>query len=430
MKTFKLYTLGCKVNQYETQAIREDFISAGFSEVNLKKPADIYVINSCTVTGRADSKSLDLIRKARQENPLAKIILTGCLVSGKDAKMYKKLGADLIVSNQWKNQLVGIVKSKKPIGKKATSEFLPLKISGFKGHSRVFVKIQDGCNNICAYCKIPLVRGKSRSRPLSDIKKEVERLVKKGFKEIVLTGICLGDYGSGLPIREGRLIDITDVIEELEKIKAGFRVRLSSIEAKDISQRLIEKLSKSKRLCRHLHIPFQSGDNEILKKMQRKYSVSDYLLTVKKLRKKIPDIAITTDIMVGFPAEKERNFKNTLRFVEQVSPSRTHIFPFSPRPGTSAWGLSDRIPTARIKKREELVRELADRMAQDFYREFKNHTLTVLTEHRRDKQSGLLKGYSENYIPVKFSGSDNLMGELVKIKVKQVKEGYILGQKL
>lgn len=429
MKTFKLYTLGCKVNQYETQAIREDFISAGFFEVNLKKSADIYVINSCTVTGRADSKSLDLIRKARQENPRAKIILTGCLVSGKDAKMYKKVGADLILSNQWKSRLVGIIKSRKPRGN-PTNQFLPLKISGFKDHSRAFVKVQDGCDNICAYCKIPLVRGKSRSRPLLDIKQEVERLVRGGFKEIVLTGICLGAYGSDLPVKESRSIDIIDVIEELEKIKGEFRIRLSSIEAKDISQRLIEKFSKSKRLCRHLHIPFQSGDSEILKKMQRNYSVKDYLSAVKKLRNKIPNIAITTDILVGFPGEEERNFKNTLKFVEQVSSSRTHIFPFSPRPGTKAWELSDKIPGAVIKKREELLRALVDKMVQDFYRRFKNHNLTVLTERRRDKQNGLLKGYSENYIPVKFHGSDNLMGELVKVKVKEVKKGYVLGQKL
>jgi len=429
MKTFKIYTLGCKVNQYESQAMREEMVACGFSEAGLNKPADIYLINSCTVTAKADNKSLDLIRKSKAENPLAKIVFTGCLVSGGNLSDYRKFGVDIFVDNKEKDRL--IAKIKFPKSKlKTTNGFLPLKIKSFKGHSRVFIKIQDGCNNICAYCKIPLVRGKSRSRPIADIKQEVETLVKKGFKEIVLTGICLGAYGKELPSRNMPSFDLSDVIEELEKIKRDFRIRLSSIEAKDVTQKLIDRFIKSKRLCRHLHIPFQSGDDEILKKMQRNYRAKDYLQTVKKLKKSIPDIAITTDIMVGFPGEGEKNFKNTLKFLKKVAPSRTHIFPFSPRPGTMAWGLKDKVSPAEIKKREEPLKILAAQKAREYHYKFKNRLLTVLTEHRRDKQSGLLKGYSENYIPVQFIGANSLMGNLVKVRVKQVKEGYVLGLKM
>jgi len=428
MKTFKLYTLGCKVNQYETQAIREDFIANGFKEVNSQRPADIYVINSCTVTSRADSKSLELIRRARKQNHRAEIVLTGCLVNVDTANLRRQTKVNFMLNNQFKNRLVDMIKNKKTLGK-VTAKFIPLKVSDFKNHSRAFVKIQDGCNNRCAYCKIPLVRGKSRSRPLPEIKEEVGRLVKKGFQEIVLTGICLGDYGQDLDNRDVVSGDLAAVIDSLEGIKGNFRIRLSSIEAKDVTDRLIVKLTQSEKLCPHLHIPFQSGDDEILRKMQRNYSVRDYLRVVKNIKKKLPRAAITTDIMVGFPGEQEKHFQNTLRFIGQISPSRIHVFPFSPRPETLAFSLTERVRAETVKKREKVLLALATEKAVTYYKGFINQALTVLTEHKRDKDSGWLKGYAENYIPVVFPGPDSLMGKLVGVKIIGVEDTKVIGRR-
>ena len=430
MKTFKLYTLGCKVNQYETQAMREDLIASGLTEGEGKKPADFYIINSCTVTSRADGKSLAMLRQARTENAKAKVILTGCLVDGHEKSLLpKNTPANLIVKNQLKHRLAEILKTRKAQNGQ-TAAFIPLKISSFKGHSRAFVKIQDGCDNACAYCKIPLVRGKSRSRQLSEIIEEVERLTARGFKEIVLTGICLGAYGKDISAPGKAYLDLSDLIAQLENIQREFRIRLSSIEAKDINERLMEKIARSPKMCKHLHIPFQSGDDEILRKMHRHYLVQDYLQVVKRVRRKIPDIAITTDIMVGFPSESESNFLNTLQFIEKVAPSRIHIFPFSPRPGTLAEKLPHRVPVVTIKKRERILQSLANKKSRSYHRRFKGRSLTVLTEHARDKKGGLLKGYTENYIPVLFKGSDGLMGDLVKIKIERIEPDAVLARQI
>jgi len=244
MKTVKFYTLGCKVNQYDTQSIRERFIQRGFKELSDGKPANVYVINTCTVTHKADSESVGFIRKAKRENPKSKLIITGCLVEKDSVSLSKIKGIDAIISKR----------------------FFPESISDFRGRTRAFLKIQDGCNNFCSYCKVTLVRGRSRSRSLEDIIKEANCLVKKGFKELVLTGINLGSYGKDF----AQKITIVDVIEALEQIKGLLRIRLSSIEAADVSDELINKISESKKLCRHLHIPIQSGDNKILKKMNRR----------------------------------------------------------------------------------------------------------------------------------------------------------------
>jgi threonylcarbamoyladenosine tRNA methylthiotransferase MtaB len=429
MKTFKLYTLGCKVNQYESQAIRESLVSCGFIEAAKKKPADIYIVNSCTVTSRADNKSLEMLRLARQENPRAKIVLTGCVVDGSDRSQLKKTPADLLIGNQLKHRLAQMIKSSRAKPKKI-SGFLPLRISGFKAHSRAFVKIQDGCDNVCAYCKIPLVRGKSRSRPLAQIIEEVRILIGKGFKEIVLTGICLGAYGRDIALPDNGTLDLAEVISELEKIPSDFRLRLSSIEAKDLTDRLIAKIARSAKMCRHLHIPFQSGDDEILRKMRRHYRQRDYLRVAQKLRRAMPGIAITTDIMVGFPSEKSDNFAHTLQLVQKVSPTRVHIFPFSPRQGTRAEIMSGRVLQATVRGRENILRDLAAKKAREYQERFIGRTLTVLVEHRRDKKSGLLKGYTENYIPVLLKGGDGLMGELVKIKIANIDESAVVARRI
>ncbi|MCQ9208243.1 MAG: tRNA (N(6)-L-threonylcarbamoyladenosine(37)-C(2))-methylthiotransferase MtaB [Omnitrophica bacterium] len=414
MKKIKLFTLGCKVNQYETQGIREKFLNAGFRENNSEK-TDVYIINTCTVTRQADRESRHLIRKALKVNPEAKVIVTGCYVE-KDADELLQISDRIqIIPNQQKHRIVDFL-SLTRYKRLATSDrsFIPLSISEFHGHERAFVKIQDGCDNFCAYCKVPLVRGESRSRSLKEITKEVAGLVDRGFKEVVLTGICLGDY-------HYRNLGLADVVGSLAKIKAEFRIRLSSIEPQLISDKLIEKMASSAKICPHLHIPLQSGDNQILQKMNRRYTAKDYLSLIAKIKKKIKDIAITTDVLIGFPGESDRNFQCTVHCLEEISPLRTHIFSFSPREGTAAFNLAARIEPQIVKERVGLLKEVAQKSSHKFRKRFLGRKLTVLIESRADKESRTFCGYSENYIRVIVTGaSAKDVNKLLPVKIKTV----------
>ena len=427
----KLFTFGCKVNQYETQAIREQFLSAGYKEdadettdiypvrslaTSRKVTASngVYIINTCTVTARAHRQCLRLIRKLQHNNPRSRIIVTGCLVEKNAGDILQISDKIQIVPNQLKHRVIDFLNSTCYVPC-ATCEkvFTPLTISAFKDHERAFVKIQDGCSNFCSYCKVPLVRGKSRSRNSSEIIEEVRRLINCGFKEIVLTGICLGDY-------HYRNFDLADVLLYLEKIEGKFRLRLSSIEPQLVSDKLLEVLN-SPKVCAHLHIPLQSGDNTILKRMNRRYTQEGYLSLVARVKKKVKDLSLTTDILVGFPGEKEVNFRNTLHCLKEVLPLRTHIFPFSPRWGTEAFDLQGRLQPQSIKERVGLVRKVAAQCSYKFRKRFLARQLTVLIESQPDKQTGSLCGYSENYIRVKV---ENATGEdinkLVQVKVEAV----------
>ena len=422
MNTIKFYTLGCKVNQYETQAIRENLINNGFKEVDSDNQAHIYIINTCTVTSRAEGKSQGLIRKALNENLEAKVIVTGCCVQ--DNNFISQDKRIIAVKNELKNKISQILNNQSLSNSGGIDSYLNLSISDFKGHNRAFVKIQDGCENNCSYCKVTLARGELRSRELSEIKKEVKRLVNKGFREIVLTGICLGAYGKDFK----NSITLSDIIEEVIDLPGEFRVRLSSIEAGYISDRVIKLLSASSKLCRHLHIPFQSGDNEILKKMNRHYSSKDYLALVQKIRAEIPDIAITTDIMVGFPGEKDENFQNTFSFLKEVSPSRMHIFPFSPREGTLAYNFADRVSHREVKLRMAKLQILAKQKSLEYRQKFLKKEVDVLVETARSKINGYLKGYTDTYIHVLVDGNDSLINKIIKVKIDKVDSDFTFGE--
>jgi len=402
-RTVRFFTLGCKVNQYDTQGIREHFLSQGFWEQKNGVPSDVCLINTCTVTSRADRQSKYAIRRAIRVNPAARIIVTGCLAQ-KDASAIADIrGVDFI------------------IGKRFLGSAL---ISDFKGHTRAFLKVQDGCNNRCSYCKVPLVRGNSRSRALSDIIKEAEGLVKSGFKEIVLCGICLGSFGKDLDPKP----DLVDIIQSLEKIRGLRRLRLSSIEANDISGDLIKKMANSKILCRHLHIPMQSGDDAILKKMNRSYHRRDYLQLVKRIKKEIPALSVTTDIMVGFPGENEKNFSNTIGLVSEIMPLRVHIFPYSPRELTSAAKYTD-ILSPRIKQeRFARLKEAAGDSSMAFRKQFLNKNIEVLIEEPCGDKAGFWQGYTDNYIRVLVRSRRDLRNRLLKVKLKTIEEDFMVGQ--
>lgn len=416
-RTIKFYTLGCKVNQYDTQHIRERFIESGFKEIYNGKIADAYVINTCTVTQKADADSLNLIRRLGRLNPRAKIIVTGCLAELDKNKIRKACPRSIIVKkgrfSKQDKAIPGLVKN---------PSFLK-GITGFSGRTRAFLKIQDGCNNRCSYCKVPLVRGKSRSKPLSDAVSEARGLVEKGFKEIVLTGICLGSYGRDLSPR----LSLVDLIEKIEKIEGLLRLRLSSIEAGDISDKLINKIAGSGKICRHLHIPIQSGDDRILKKMNRRYSAADYLNLIKKIKRRIPAIAITTDVLVGFPGESEINFKNTSELIKRILPLRVHIFPYSRREGVFAAGnFKHELKPAIIKKRILRLKNVADACAFIYKKQFLNKRMPVLIEARSARHPGYWQGYTANYIKVLVKSKRNLSNRLIPVKLNELnRESFV-----
>ncbi len=411
----KFYTIGCKVNQYDTQEIRERFLEAGFTEAKSKQIADVYLVNTCTVTAKADKDSFYYIHRSHQENPKGKIIVTGCLAELERKKIKIQPGVSLVIPNSDKIKIVSRLIRNRRKSKEG--------ISFFAGHTRAFLKIQDGCNNFCSYCRVPLVRGASRSRPLLDIIREAQRLAEKGFKEIVLTGICLGSYGKDLEPAKS----LCDVITALEGINGLSRIRLSSIEAGDVSPELLDKMASSSKLCRHLHIPIQSGDNKILRRMRRKYSREDYLDLVKKIKKRVSYMAITTDVLVGFPREEEENFQNTLDLVKKIVPLRTHIFPFSPRSGTVAYDCASKTQDRAVKKRVARLRIISERCSLSYRRRFLGKKLPVLIERRWQEDKAFWEGYTDTYIKVLVKSRQNLKNQLVLVELKRIIRGNMLG---
>ena len=404
----KVETLGCKVNQYESELIREQFINAGCKEGTKGQPADICIINTCTVTTKTDAESRRLIRKFLRENPDSKIVVTGCYAELDKEEIEKISSRLLIFSNSEKHKIAQYLMKEFSKVSDTPIKKVPDTINRFKGRTKAFVKVQDGCDNFCSYCKIPLVRGRSRSRQSDEIINEIKQIVLSGYKEVILTGICLGDWGKGHGLRLSQLLD------EIEnKVKGEFRIRLSSIEPWYINRDLLQRIAASDRICRHLHIPMQSGDDEILKKMGRAFLAQNFLSLINSARSLIPEIAFTTDILVGFPGEREEHFKNTLEMVRLTQPSRSHIFPFSMREGTRAALLAaDMVSDQIIKARITMLKSLTDRLANEYKKRFIGSPVVVLVEMGRDKDAGPLVGYTDTYIKLAFDGPDELKGVL------------------
>ena len=434
-RRFFIKTLGCKVNQYESQAVRELLVNAGFKECLSKETADIYILNTCTVTHKADSESRHWAGIFHKTNPKAKIILTGCAVEH-DADAFSFLpGVSNIIKNHDKINIADILTNHACLPCDITVQGLPvrqerqiaphrfLSITDFKDHTKAFVKIQDGCANACSYCKVPSVRGPSISRPLNDIVEEVKTLVSKSFEEIVLTGICLGAWGSDLDQKKC----IIDVLKALDGIPGVFRIRLSSIEPKYVIDELIDYMSQNRKICRHLHIPIQSGDDEVLGRMNRPYTALGMRDLIIKVKKRIAGVGITTDVLIGFPGETDANFRNTVNLIKEILPVKTHIFPFSKRDRTAACAMAGVVQEDEIKKRFQSMK-VAAIMASYLYREdFLKKPLDVLVESKKEKYSGRLMGYSDNYIKVIFNGPDSLMKRIVPIRIEEVNLSYTMG---
>ncbi len=402
MKSIKFFTLGCKANQYDTQSIRERFLSKGFrNDLNGAKP-DYFLINTCTVTSGADQKSRNIIRRCIQSNPKAKVIVTGCLVEKDWDSLADIPGISLVIKKS----------------------FFPEGISGFNQHTRAFLKIQDGCDNFCTYCKVALVRGKKRSKSIKQVLKEAKKLVACGFQEIVLTGICLGEYGKGLSPKK----DLVDIINLLTKIEGLSRLRLSSIEAGDVSIKLIKCLASSKKLCRHLHIPIQSGDNGILKRMNRKYTSQKYLNLISMIKRHIPGVSITTDCLVGFPGETEENFNNTVNLVRKILPLKAHIFPYSMRPGTKAANFSELVDAKTINSHCAKLEKASKECRYEFMRGFIGKKVMLLIEGVAKKEIGYLEGLTDNYLKVRVPFKPGLNNKIVQVKLKHIAGDSFMGE--
>ena len=409
--SFFIKTLGCKVNQYESQAMREILLRSGFEEAPTQELADIYILNTCTVTHHADKESRYLIKAFHRKNPKAQIAVTGCYVDDGASKILDMAGVSYVLRNDRKSRIAEMLS-----GDGMGFETEQLKITDFKDHTKAFVKIQEGCENACAYCKVPLVRPTLESKPIQDIIEEVGGLVDKGFREIVLTGICLGAWGKDL----SSAASLMDVLKVLDGMEGDFRIRLSSIEPKYVTDELIEFVAGSKKICRHLHIPLQSGDDDILRRMNRTYTAKDYKRFVDKMRTLSKDFSLTTDAIVGFPGESDRHFANTVAFIRAIRPLKVHIFTFSKREGTAACSMQDVVSPALAKRRYERLADESGHLSYLFRKTFLGKRLDVLVEGQRDKATGLLEGYSDNYIRLLFKGPDSIMKRIVPVTVKEV----------
>jgi threonylcarbamoyladenosine tRNA methylthiotransferase MtaB len=443
MKTCSFITLGCKVNQYETQALREAVMSSGYVEASMSTPADLCVINTCTVTSTSDEKSRQQIRKVIRNNPDATVIVTGCYAES-DSEAIKMIeGVGYVFEKGKENKIIDFIKSgfvlnnnSVPVSSsirdphtnklRRNESAFNLKISKFDGHTRAFLKIEDGCDLFCSYCIIPFVRGKVTSKKISDILFEAEQLVSNGFKEIVLTGIHLGAYGR----ETGYQINIIDVLEGLQTLPGLERIRLSSIEVNEITDRLIEVIADSDKVCPHFHLPLQSGDDYILKKMNRKYNTYQYMQTLEKIKEKFELPSISTDVIVGFPGEKRKHFENTLKLCKHVGFSRAHIFPYSPREDTPAAKMPDHCTSFDIKLRKKELESIAAETSLSYKNLFVGTKISILVEGTRDKKTGQLSGHSDRYVKVLFGGTDDLKNEIVDIYVEKALSKFVIGKLL
>jgi threonylcarbamoyladenosine tRNA methylthiotransferase MtaB len=417
MKTAAIYTLGCKVNQYEADAIRELFCTAGYRMVPFSEPAQVYVVHSCAVTLAAERKTRQMIRRARRQNPDARIVVSGCYAQvGADA-LQKMPEVDLLVGTQGRGEMVRLVEDLANTGPMCTvgdimqvRDFEELSLQEGSERTRAFLKIQEGCNQFCSYCMVPYARGPVRSRGLNNILAEARRLTAHGYTEIVITGVNLGLYGQDLT--DGS--NLQTVLRAVHAVPGLERIRISSIEPTEVTEALLDELVSMEKVCRHFHIPLQSGDDEILQRMNRRYRTDAFMQVVAAIRTRFPKAGISTDVIVGFPGESEEQFANTQKCVAQAAFSRTHVFAFSPRPGTPAATLPDPVPGPVKEERSRILHAQAAAQALAFHRTFLGETVPVLAE-KYDPDTGLQEGLTEEYIRVTFPGSEALTGQLVPI---------------
>jgi threonylcarbamoyladenosine tRNA methylthiotransferase MtaB len=426
--TVAFHTLGCKVNHYETEAIWQLFKGENYDRVDFEKIADVYIINTCTVTNTGDKKSRQVIRRAIRRNPDAVICVTGCYAQTSPAEIMAIPGVDIVVGTQDRVKMLEYIeqfkREREPINGVGnimkTRTYEELDVPAFTDRTRASLKIQEGCNNFCTFCIIPWARGLMRSRDPQDVIKQAQQLVDAGYKEIVLTGIHTGGYGEDM-----KDYNLAQLLRDLESnVKGLKRLRISSIEASQITDEVIEVLNQSSIVVRHLHIPLQSASDTVLKRMRRKYTMSFFGERLDRLREALPDLAITSDVIVGFPGETEEEFQETYDFIKNYKFSELHVFPYSKRTGTPAARMEDQVDEAIKNERVHRLIELSNQLAKEYASLFEDEVLEVIPEERfkDDDNNELLVGYTDNYLKVVFKGDESLIGQLLKVKI--TKAGY------
>lgn len=395
---FNIVTFGCKVNQYESNMMKERMLSSNFFYMENISEANIIVVNTCSVTNVADKKCLKMIRRIKREYPNSILVVAGCSSQNKQ-EIYENLDIDILIGNKDKSKIDILLKEYIKTHKRYVKfyndrklDFEDMLISDYN-HIRAFIKIEDGCDNFCSYCIIPYVRGSVRSKNFETVIKEAKLLTQKGHKEIVLTGIHTGHYMDND-------YDLTDLINELSKIEDLLRIRISSIEITELNDKFLNMLSTNKKVCDHLHIPLQAGSDEILKKMNRKYDLKYYEEKIKKIRMIRPDISITTDIIVGFPYETDKLFNETLEFSRKMNFSKIHVFPYSIRLGTSAANMPNQVDESIKKERVKKLMDLSETMEKEYYNKFVGKELDILVE---ECDNNVSIGHSSNYLMIRLN---------------------------
>ncbi|TLS39353.1 tRNA (N(6)-L-threonylcarbamoyladenosine(37)-C(2))-methylthiotransferase MtaB [Pseudalkalibacillus caeni] len=434
MPSVAFHTLGCKVNHYETEAIWQLFKEQGYERSEFEDTSDVYVINTCTVTNTGDKKSRQVIRRAIRKNPNAVICVTGCYAQTSPAEIMAIPGVDVVVGTQDRAKMLDYIEQYKnerqPINGVSNimkaKVYEELEVPAFTDRTRASLKIQEGCNNFCTFCIIPWARGLLRSRDPEAVVKQAQQLVDAGYKEIVLTGIHTAGYGEDL-----KDYNFAQLLSDLdEKVKGLKRIRISSIEASQVTDEVIDVLNRSDKIVRHLHIPLQSGSDSVLKRMRRKYSMDMFAEKLEKLKKALPGLAITSDVIVGFPGETEEEFQETYDFVAKHKFSELHVFPFSKRTGTPAARMEDQVDEDVKNERVHRLIELSNQLAKQYASDYENEVLEVIPEeqYKEDPDSGLYVGYTDNYMKVKFQATEDMIGKIVKVKITKAGYPYSEGQ--
>ncbi|MCY6354854.1 tRNA (N(6)-L-threonylcarbamoyladenosine(37)-C(2))-methylthiotransferase MtaB [Clostridium sp. ZS2-4] len=424
-------TLGCRVNQYESEAMAENFIKSGYEVVSFSDTADVYVVNTCTVTNMSDKKSRQMISRARRLNDKAVIAAVGCYTQIAPEKVSEIGDVDVVLGTRNKGEIVYWVNRAREEKKQIVAVndvlknkvFEDLRIEEYQDKTRAFLKIQDGCNNFCSYCLIPFARGAVCSKKPERVISEVKELAAHGFKEIILSGIDISSYGVDLE-EDYNLLTILQNIDEIEGIE---RVRIGSIGPEFFDEYIIKELGKLKKLCPHFHLSLQSGCNETLKRMNRKYSVEQYKAIVNSLRDNIEDVSITTDIIVGFPGETEEEFNKTYEFLREIKLAKMHIFKYSPRTGTKAASMEDQVDGTAKEIRSKMLIKLNEENEKEFMSKYIGRKMKVLYEQKTNEDSDMYEGYTPNYIKVLSKTKEQVKEKIINISLVEVKEEHMIG---
>ena len=426
-QTVALHTLGCKLNFSETSTVGNEFLRNGFSIVDFKEKADVYVLNTCTVTQRAEKDCRQFVRKALRQNPEAYIIVTGCYAQLRPEEIANIKGVDVILGSNEKFKLFSLIDNFRkrnlacifvsPADK--LNDFGPAHSTDADTRTRAYFKIQDGCDYKCSFCTIPLARGLSRSMNPDDVIIQFKNLVDAGYKEIILTGVNVGDYGKSFST------NLFKLLLKLADVEGDFRIRISSIEPNLLSDEIIELTASHEKMCRHFHIPLQSGSPEVLKQMKRRYKVENYSELIFKCIERIPEIGIGVDVIVGFPGETEENFMETYNFLNELPVSYLHVFTYSERPDTKAIEFPGAVEVYERRKRNNMLRILSEKKRYNFYKYMIGKDLDVLFEN--ENIHGKMKGFSSNYIRVCQDYNPNLINRIVTVSVDNIEDNYCVG---